>query len=178
MVAGEIPGCVVYIKRATARSAYRRKWPDSKEGVTDGMIPKRWMCSGVCTALERTLAQIVMQSGPLLDVWCRSMSSVQVTSLVGCLQVVNTGRFVTQRSSVPFAWLSTGSKFAGLSPAKFPVKSPAKKIAPQKSHSQIPPLLASAIFVRPYYVWNTLLRCYYISIIIWQIKNRRSESGD
>jgi len=36
-------------------------------------------------------------------------------------------------SLVPFAGLYAGLKHAGLSPAKCPAESPAKKIAPQKS---------------------------------------------
>jgi len=55
--------------------------------------------------------------------------------------------------SVPFAGLLAGLKLAGLSPAKCPAESPAKKTAPQKSKIGPPnsSQLASAIFARPHY---------------------------
>jgi len=58
--------------------------------------------------------------------------------------------------SVPFAGLLAGLKLAGLSPAKCPAESPAKKTAPQKSKIGPPnsSQLASAIFARPHYEWN------------------------
>jgi len=65
-------------------------------------------------------------------------------------------------SSVPFTGLFAGLKLAGLSSAKCPTESPAKKIAPHKfklglsNSSQ----LASAIFARPSYDRNILFRCY------------------
>ena len=60
---------------------------------------------------------------------------------------------LSSRLLSPFTGLLAGLKFAGLSPAKCPATSPAKKFAPEKSKLGPPnsSLLALAIFARPYY---------------------------
>jgi len=76
--------------------------------------------------------------------------------------------------SVPFAGLLAGLKPTGLSPAKCPAKSPAKRIAPQKSKLGLPN--SSLGNFCPAILWFKYHVIKEISIIIWprQLENRRS----
>jgi len=64
------PGCAARIKRAASRRTSRWKWIDLKEGTTNNTMATLTILSRVCTALERTPVNLVVQYGP-----CQNMES-------------------------------------------------------------------------------------------------------